>query len=93
MIVARQFVVTGHVQGVYFRASTKQQAEAMGISGYARNLDNGGVEVLAVGSAEAVERLGNWLWKGSLNAQVADVAALAVALEILNPVPTAFSIR
>lgn len=49
--------VYGSVQGVGFRYSTQREAMQLGVTGYARNLDDGGVEVLACGEAEQVEKL------------------------------------
>lgn len=49
--------VYGSVQGVGFRYSTQREALQLGVTGYARNLDDGGVEVLACGEAEQVEKL------------------------------------
>ena len=49
--------VAGRVQGVYFRAHTAHKATALGVRGYARNLEDGRVEVLAGGAHDAVERL------------------------------------
>ena len=47
MTQAARFFVSGRVQGVFFRASAKHQAQVLGLRGYARNLDDGRVEVLA----------------------------------------------
>jgi len=66
----RLFRVTGRVQGVFFRASTQTAARDLGLTGYARNMDDGSVEVLACGSPEAIDRLGEWLKDGP---QMADV--------------------
>lgn len=49
--------VYGSVQGVGFRYSTQREAMQLEVTGYARNLDDGGVEVLACGEAEQVEKL------------------------------------
>ena len=49
--------VAGRVQGVYFRAHTATGAAALGVRGYARNLDDGRVEVLAGGHPQAIEQL------------------------------------
>ncbi len=57
-------VVSGRVQGVWFRASTKQVADKLGISGYAKNLPSGDVEVLATGEAEQLEQLIEFLGQG-----------------------------
>jgi acylphosphatase len=68
-----RFHVSGRVQGVFFRASTRQQASRLGLRGYARNLADGRVEVVACGSAEAVGELERWLWQGPPAARVDDV--------------------
>lgn len=69
MEVAR-FIVRGKVQGVWFRASTRDEALKLGLRGYASNLSNGDVEVLAAGDAAAVERLAEWLRRGPPLARV-----------------------
>lgn len=61
------------MQGVFFRASTQREAQAKGISGYAMNLDNGSVEVLLCGQADAVGHLKAWLWEGPPAAHVSEV--------------------
>jgi len=68
--VAACFLVSGRVQGVAFRAYTRAQAQALGLRGYARNLADGRVEVLAAGEADAIERLADWLRTGSPMARV-----------------------
>ena len=72
MSVAR-FLVSGHVQGVFFRASTRDTARALGLEGYARNLEDGRVEVVAQGSDEAIEALRAWLHEGPPQARVEQV--------------------
>ena len=69
-----RFLVSGRVQGVWFRASTREQARRYGITGHARNLRDGRVEVLACGDPGALGRLEEWLWQGSEAARVTDVA-------------------
>ena len=71
--VARRCLVAGRVQGVFYRASTRQRAVELGVNGYARNLPDGRVEVLAVGEPSAVEALCRWLWQGSPASQVTSV--------------------
>ncbi|WP_428945770.1 acylphosphatase [Pantoea sp. FN060301] len=56
--------VHGRVQGVGFRYSTQQQAKALGLKGYAKNMDDGSVEVLACGEESQVQRLLEWLRAG-----------------------------
>ena len=62
--------VSGKVQGVYFRASSQQQAIEYGISGYARNLANGDVEVLLCGEQVNVNKMLEWLNQGLSMAKV-----------------------
>ncbi|MFC0677232.1 acylphosphatase [Lysobacter korlensis] len=73
---AARFFVRGKVQGVWFRASTREQARALGLRGYAHNLDDGRVEVLAVGDAAAIASLAGWLEHGPPNARVGGVERL-----------------
>lgn len=70
---SRHAYVSGRVQGVYFRQSTQQQAEALGLDGWVRNLADGRVEVLFEGEPEAVEAFGEWLWRGPERAEVSAV--------------------
>lgn len=70
MKVTLRCYVTGRVQGVWFRGATRERAQALGISGYARNLPDGRVEVLASGEQAAVESLRSWLWQGPPRAEV-----------------------
>ncbi|NOX91074.1 MAG: acylphosphatase [Gammaproteobacteria bacterium] len=66
--------VSGQVQGVFFRASTRHEAERLAVSGYVRNLPDGRVEVLACGAKSLVEELCAWLSKGPTQAQVSNVS-------------------
>ncbi|MGB5833473.1 MAG: acylphosphatase [Thiohalocapsa sp.] len=66
--------VTGHVQGVFFRASAREEALRLGLTGYARNLPDGRVEVLVCGGADAVGELREWLRRGPPQADVTGVA-------------------
>ena len=63
MATAR-FLVSGKVQGVWFRASTREQALALGLRGHALNLPGGEVEVLAAGTPQAIDALADWLQVG-----------------------------
>lgn len=66
--------VSGLVQGVWFRANTKDQAMQLGLSGWVRNLPDGRVEVLACGEKEQLIQLYQWLQKGPEKAQVTNVS-------------------
>lgn len=72
-MICRRCLVSGRVQGVWYRASTQQEAERLGVSGYARNLADGRVEVLACGDEPSVEELCQWLWQGPRHAEVTRV--------------------
>ncbi|GAB2799669.1 acylphosphatase [Halomonas shantousis] len=66
-------VVTGKVQGVSFRQATQEKALAMRVTGYAKNLPDGRVEVLLCGESEAVNTVAQWLWQGPPEARVTHV--------------------
>lgn len=70
--------VSGRVQGVYYRQSTLQQAERLGIDGWVRNLVDGRVEVLLEGEEAFVRELQLWLSEGPADAEVTAVEAQAL---------------
>ena len=72
-MAAVRFHVSGRVQGVSFRYYTQQQARALGLAGYARNLPDGRVEVLAIGDDAALEQFALWLARGPALARVTEV--------------------
>ncbi|MEW6984489.1 acylphosphatase [Colwelliaceae bacterium 6471] len=65
--------VSGQVQGVYFRVSSQQQAIEYGLSGYARNLADGDVEVLVCGEQDNVDKMLAWLKHGPPQAKVENI--------------------
>ncbi|MGD2130718.1 MAG: acylphosphatase [Lysobacterales bacterium] len=77
----RLFNIKGHVQGVWFRESTRREAIAMGLTGYAKNLPDGSVEVLACGEPRALDRLHNWLRRGPPMARVEHVECSTAAVD------------
>ena len=62
--------IHGHVQGVFFRHSTRTEALELGVCGFVRNLEDGSVEVCAGGEPEAVEKLLDFCRKGPPRATV-----------------------
>ena len=85
--------MSGRVQGVFYRASTRQRAQELGCRGYAHNLPDGRVEVLAVGEPTAVHALVAWLGRGPPAAHVTEVKCAEVALAELGELPTSFGTR
>ena len=65
MIVTRKLVVTGLVQGVWFRKFVSDAAKQLNINGWVRNADDGSVEILAQGSLECIGKLESLLWQGT----------------------------
>ena len=72
--VCYRCLVAGRVQGVFYRATARHEAQQRGITGYAKNLLDGRVEVVACGEPSAVDALCDWLRVGPDNAQVTGVA-------------------
>jgi acylphosphatase len=74
-MICRRSFVSGRVQGVFYRATCVRKATSMNLTGYARNLADGRVEVLACGDPADVESFLAWLWEGSPASKVTDVAS------------------
>jgi acylphosphatase len=73
MTVRKRVLVSGRVQGVFFRDSARREAESQGLGGSAKNLDDGRVEVILEGDEEAVERVIEWCRSGPDHADVDSV--------------------
>ena len=71
-MVARRLVVTGRVQGVFFRASTRDRARDTGVVGWVRNLPDGRVEAHLQGRDEAVTAVEDWIRAGGPRDAVVD---------------------
>ena len=71
--IARRIVVSGDVQGVFFRDSTRREASRRGVTGWVRNLPDGRVEAWFEGDTAAVGALVRWCGDGPRHATVADV--------------------
>jgi acylphosphatase len=83
--------IRGRVQGVYFRAGLKRQADAFGVRGWARNLPDGSVEALLDGRREAVEAAIAWARTGPPGAYVESVEVKWPVPE--GPPPNGFEVR
>lgn len=88
MSICRQYFVSGRVQGVFFRESTRREALRLSLTGYACNLADGRVEVLASGANDALDELERWLAHGPPAARVDDVTRVSAE----DPVPEGFSV-
>ncbi len=80
-ITARRYFVRGRVQGVGFRYFVERVATDLGLAGYARNLEDGRVEVYAIGTQEKLSELAGYLWKGPRMSDVRGVQELEAPVE------------
>ncbi len=88
-MIAKRLVAHGRVQGVWYRASTKDEADRLGVKGWVRNLDDGSVEAHAEGEATKVDALVAWMKQGPPLARVTAVDEENVPVEHF----TSFSVR
>lgn len=86
---ARCYLVSGRVQGVWYRQSTLELAQQLGLRGWVRNLADGRVEVVASGSEERLGQLERWLHRGPELARVEKVDVGPIQADI----PTGFELR
>lgn len=66
-------VVSGQVQGVFFRATAKKMADSWGISGWAKNVASGQVEIYAIGALNPISKMVQWCHEGPPKAEVNEV--------------------
>lgn len=83
------YIISGRVQGVFFRANTLRKAIELNLTGWVRNSPDGEVEVQAFGSTEALELLQSWLWHGPPAAKVTEVKVQEIPWQTFRE----FSIR
>jgi acylphosphatase len=81
MTVRRRVIVSGRVQGVFFRDTTRRMAVSRGVSGWARNRDDGAVEAVFEGEPQAVESMVRFVREGPPRAEVEDVQVAEEAPE------------
>ena len=75
MRIAKRLVVHGRVQGVGFRYATSQEAKRLGLAGWVRNRQDGSVEILIEGNADAIDEMVDWASHGP---EAADVTRLDI---------------
>lgn len=84
MLQTISITVSGRVQGVFFRQSTKDTANHLGISGQVRNLPDGNVHIIATGTKEQLEKFIAWCRQGPPKAMVTDVSIEELPLQEFN---------
>lgn len=83
-MICYRYLITGSVQGVFYRASAQQQASALGLRGWVRNLLDGRVELLACGDQSAVKEMEKWLQKGPEYAKVSNIEVITESPKLLT---------
>ncbi len=63
-IICRRLLISGRVQGVWYRGSMQNEAEKLGVTGWVKNRPDGRVEALVEGTTAAVETIVEWCWQG-----------------------------
>ncbi|WP_045466785.1 acylphosphatase [Vibrio hyugaensis] len=79
VLKCEKFLIVGHVQGVGFRYHTSHQGLKLGLTGYAKNLNNGDVEVIACGTEAKIAAFSAWLEDGPRTATVESVTQEGVS--------------
>lgn len=69
-------IITGRVQGVFFRKGTAEAAKRLDVSGYVRNRPDNSVEIIAEGDKDQLVQLRDWCWEGPPKARVDDIEVL-----------------
>jgi acylphosphatase len=80
-LIARRYFISGRVQGVFYRVSAQQQAQALGMRGWVKNCRDGRVEVYACGGQEQHTELKNWLEIGPSHAKVSNIEVIDAEFE------------
>ena len=88
-MICRRFIVSGRVQGVFYRASTQRQARSRGLTGWVRNRSDGRVEVLACGDELQLGVFAKWL---EIGPEYAKVTNIVVSTEDLSDTPDTFDV-
>ena len=76
--------VSGKVQGVFYRQSTRELAIALNIKGHIKNMPDDTVEIVATGPPEQIEQLIRWCWSGPPKAQVTNVEVKELSTELFD---------
>lgn len=84
MLFTKEILITGKVQGVFFRKYTCEAADAIGITGFVKNLPDQSVYILATGTNVQLEQFINWCWQGSPRSKVEKVEVKEMELQGFN---------
>lgn len=87
---AKRYIVRGRVQGVGFRYFVEYTASGLGVKGWVRNVDDGTVEVYAVGNPEQLSELEGALWKGP---RMSEVRGVKTSEDVVDSAARSFRIR
>jgi len=79
MKICCHFLVSGRVQGVFYRANTQKTAISLLLTGWVRNMPDGRVEITACGEREQIDEFIEWLWQGPPAAEVSNVEQQVIA--------------
>jgi len=77
-MIAREIIVKGKVQGVFYRASAREKADEFGLYGWVKNRADGAVEIWVEGEEQIVLEMTEWCWQGPARARVVTVDVKAV---------------
>lgn len=84
MLKSRKIVVSGKVQGVYYRASTREVARQLGLTGWVKNMSNGDVEAITCGESADLDALQKWMQTGPDGASVTALQASEVEMQAFS---------
>lgn len=84
MLLTYSITVSGKVQGVFYRQSTKEKALTLGLTGNVMNKKNGDVEIIATGTKEKLDALVDWCHQGPSNAIVKNVIVKEFPLQLFE---------
>lgn len=82
--IGKRFIISGKVQGVFYRDCTRTKARELGITGWVRNDIQGHVECIAFGTSEQITLFEAWLWEGPRKAEVTTVTSEIIPVENLE---------
>ncbi|MBK8088587.1 MAG: acylphosphatase [Chitinophagaceae bacterium] len=84
MLFTKEILITGKVQGVFFRKYACEAADAVGVTGFVKNLPDQSVYILATGTNEQLQEFINWCWQGSPRSKVENVEVKEMELKHFN---------